>query len=693
MKKYPATTLRKHRRYIIFIIFVPAAVISGALAGFFLALTRDLPEIRALDTFKPEAVTRIYSADKVLLAELFTQKRVPVPLHMISDYLKQAIIATEDRHFYKHTGVDLKGILRAIIRDIRAGAFVQGASTISQQLARTLFLSPHKNIMRKLKEAFLALQIERRYTKDEILELYLNQIYFGSGAYGVEAAASTYFGKPAGELTLAESALIAGMPKSPSRYSPLVNRPLALRRRASVLKQMAQNSMITQNQLTEAKLSTLQLAKSEDISIRASYFVAYVQALLEKKFGGDRVYRTGLTVYTTLNYKMQEFAEKAVAKGLEELSGRMQMHGLLKPGRLPLQAGSPAMQSEVAGDATRQESPQAALVSLDTRQGAILAMVGGKDFQESSFNRATMALRQPGSAFKPLVYACAIENGFAQNYMIWDAPVVFKGAGEGQDWTPQNFSGKFKGEMTLRQALSVSQNIPAVKLLNKLGPSTAVQWAYRMGMESDLEPNLSLVLGTSEVTLVELTASYAVFANEGVRTRPFAILEVLDQEGRSVWRARPHLRTAISPETAAIMTDMLQAVVEVGTGKKARCIGRPLAGKTGTTNSYRDAVFIGFSPTIVAGVWVGLDHYGTLGNKETGARAALPIWIDFMNQALAGRPYCDFPLPEGVVKVLIDSESGLLASEDCPNAVSVVFRKGTEPVQYCRQRERGFGGL
>jgi penicillin-binding protein 1A len=641
----------------------------------------DLPQIQTLETFKPAAVTRIYSADKELLAELFTQKRVPVPLHLIPHHLKQAVIATEDRQFYEHTGVDLRGIFRAILRDIRAGEFVEGASTITQQLAKTLFLTPRKSIMRKIKEAFLAFQIERRYTKDEILELYLNQVYLGSGAYGVQAAAQTFFGKPANELTLAECALIAGMPKSPSRYSPLVDKSLALKRRAVVLKQMARNGMITREQLIVAESSPLNLAKGRDMSVKAPYFVAYVQNLLEQEFGGASLYRTGLTVYTTLNYKMQQAAERAVAKGLEQLSTRMQKHGLLALDRLPLQGTS------------GQEGPEAALVSLDARQGAILAMVGGANFQESPFNRATMARRQPGSAFKPLVYTCAIENGFAQNYVIWDAPVVFKGSKEGSEWSPENFSGKFRGEMTLRQALAVSQNIPAVRLLNKLGPSTAVQWAYRMGIKSPLQPDLSLVLGTSEVTLLELTAAYAVLPNGGVGTRPFSILEVLDREGRSIWRARPQMRTVVSPETAAIMTDMLQAVVQTGTGKAARRIGRPLAGKTGTTDSYKDALFVGFSPTIVAGVWVGLDHHGTLGNKETGARAALPIWIDFMEQVLAGRPYRDFPLPEGVVKARIDVESGLLASENCPNAATAVFKKGTEPKQYCKHASKaGFVG-
>ena len=346
------------RRKVIYILFfLGAAVTGGVIGGFFLALTHDLPQIKALETFRPAAVTRIYSADKELLAELFTERRVPVRLSEIPDPLKQAIVATEDRKFYEHTGVDLKAVLRAIITDIRAGEFVQGASTITQQLARTLFLTPQKSIIRKLKEAFLAFQIERRYTKNEILELYLNQVYFGSGAYGVEAAARRFFGKPVGELNLAECALVAGMPKSPSRYSPLVNESRALKRRELVLNQMARNGLITQEESEAAKSSPLNLAEGPSIETKAPYFVTYVRRFLEKELGGARLYRTGLTVHTTLNYRMQEAAEKAVARGLEQLAARMQKRNL-----------------------PSDEKPQGALISLDPRQGAILAMVGGKDF-------------------------------------------------------------------------------------------------------------------------------------------------------------------------------------------------------------------------------------------------------------------------------------------------------------------------
>jgi penicillin-binding protein 1A len=653
------------------ILVTGAAMISGASVGFLLALTHDLPQIQGLQTFKPAAITRIYSADKELLAERFTEKREPVPLNVMPDDLKEAILATEDNLFYEHPGVDLKSILRAIIRNIQAGEYVEGASTITQQLAKTLFLTPRKSVMRKLKEAFLALQIERRYTKDEILELYLNQVYFGSGAYGVEAAAQIFFGKPVQDLTLAECALIAGMPKSPSRYSPLINPSLALKRRAVVLQQMSRTGLITPQELQAATAAPLHLAEQGDASIKAPYFVAFVTDFLESELGAATLYRTGLTVYTTLNYAMQQAAERAITEGLEGLAARMKRGGLLQ-----------------------EEYPQAGLVCLGASRGAILAMVGGRSFEESRFNRATMARRQPGSAFKPMVYALAVEKGFRQNDILWDAPVTYQGTRANEAWRPENFSGTFHGEVTLRTALALSKNIPAVKLLHKLGPTRAVEFAHRMGITSPLDPNLSLVLGTSEVTLLELTAAYGVFPNKGVWTRPFGIIEVLDREGRSLWREKPQRRPAISPETAAVTTDMLRAVVLEGTGRAAGRIGRPLAGKTGTTDAYKDALFIGFSPTIVTGVWVGLDHHGTLGDKETGAKAALPIWMHFMEQVLRGQPYHDFALPEGVVKVHMDAKSGLLASENCADALWAVFKRGTEPKQYGKQgTENSLGGL
>ncbi|MGD1967503.1 MAG: PBP1A family penicillin-binding protein [Desulfobacterales bacterium] len=647
--------LRLNRRRLSAIVFLMVAVVCGSFAGAFFALTHDLPQIRALEHFKPDAVTRIYSADKVLLAELFIEKREPVPLETIPRYLTAALVATEDRKFYKHSGVDLKGIARAIIKDIRAGEFVEGASTITQQLAKTLFLTPRKTLVRKIKEAILAFQLERRYTKDEILELYLNQVYFGSGAYGVESAAKIFFGKPVKDLNLSECALVAGMPKSPSRYSPLVNPDLAIKRRNMVLRQMRDTGIILDTVYQQAVKEALNTDNRRSNNTNAPYFVEYVKSSLENELGSSRLYKRGLSVYTTLDFKLQQASEEAVADGLSALTARM----------LTAQIQDP--------------DPQAALISIDVTSGGILAMVGGKDFHNSRFNRATMALRQPGSAFKPIVYAYAIEQGFAQNKKILDAPVVYKGAQDGLDWKPQNFTLEYKGEITLRHALAVSQNIPAVRLLHSLGPLPVSQFAHQIGIQSHLSSNLSLALGTSEVTLKDLTAAYAVFPNRGERIQPYGILEVVDRQGRVIWRAKPQKRVVMARSTAAIVTNMLEAVVKEGTGRRARVLGKAVAGKTGTTNEYKDALFVGFSPRIIAGVWVGRDQGGSLGDKETGARAALPIWIDFMKVALQNEPHLYFDIPDDVNPIRIDPLSGLPQSDDSKPSAVALFKKGTEP--------------
>jgi penicillin-binding protein 1A len=644
----------KISKIIIFILFF-VAVVCGSLGGAFVALTQDLPQIRSLENFKPDAVTRIYSADKVLLAELFLEKREPVPLEKIPTLLTAALVATEDRKFYKHSGVDLKGIARAIFKDIKAGEFVEGASTITQQLSKTLFLTPRKTLVRKLKEAILAFQLERRYTKDEILELYLNQVYFGSGAYGVESAAKIFFGKSAQDLTLAECALVAGMPKSPSRYSPLVNPDLALKRRNTVLQQMRDTGIISDADYQQAVKEALHTNGRKFNLSKAPYFVEYIKETLEDEIGSTRLYKGGLSVSTTLNYRLQLAAENAVADGLSALSKRMR-------------------KGQIA-----ESDPQAALISIDLTSGGILAMVGGKDFSASRFNRATMALRQPGSAFKPFIYAYAIEQGFAQDSIILDAPVVYKGVQNGEDWKPENFSSEFKGEMTLRHALAISQNIPAVRLLQTLGPNSVAQFAHQLGIKSYLASNLSLALGTSEVTLLDLTSAYSVFPNRGEKIKAFGVLEVVDRNGRVIWRDKPQRRLVMSRAGAAIVTNMLEGVVKEGTGRQAQILGRAVAGKTGTTDDYRDAMFIGFSPSTIAGVWVGQDLGGSLGDKETGAKAALPIWIGFMTAALQNESHQYFDIPDDVSQIRMDPITGLAQLDNSRPSVVALFKKGTEP--------------
>jgi len=640
-----------NRRYIFFIIIIITGCLAGVTTGVFIALTHDLPQIKSLETYRPSAVTRIYSSDNVLLAELFVEKRDPVPIDDMPAFLKEALVATEDRNFYNHIGIDLKGIMRAIIKDIMAGDFVEGASTITQQLTKTLFLTPRKTLMRKIKEALLALQIERRYTKNEILELYLNQIYFGSGAYGVESAARIFFGKSVKELDLAESALIAGMPKAPSRYSPLINPELAIKRRNIVLKQMLQTGIINKNVYQETIKKAVDPPTTDTKSVNAPYFIEYIKKFLEKNLSSYSLYKGGLRITTTLSYDLQQNAEDAVEYGLVALEERMMKSGIKEP------------------------APQAAFIAIDVRTGGVLAMVGGRDYYQSSFNRAVTAKRQPGSAFKPLIYALAIERGFSQNSMILDAPVTFQGADRGRNWEPKNFSKDYKGEITLRKALALSKNIPAARLMEKLGPFSVAEFAHSMGIESYMQTNLSLALGTSETTLLDLTSAYAVFPNKGSMIKPYGVIEVSDSRGRIILRAKPQKHAAMSRAGAAIMTDMLRAVVTEGTGRKAKKLSRPVCGKTGTTDNYKDALFIGFSPTVAAGVWVGRDRTVTLGRGETGAKAALPIWIDFMKKTLEESPAQYFDIPDDVIRLNMNTVTGNIESKAEPGTVRALFRK------------------
>ncbi|MCP4368376.1 MAG: PBP1A family penicillin-binding protein [Deltaproteobacteria bacterium] len=652
------TRIRISKSKVIILIVMFSGILSGIIAGVFFGLTSDLPQIRALEDFTPSAVTRIYSADKVLLAELFIEKRDPVPLKDVPHHLKTALIATEDRKFYKHSGVDIKGILRAIIKNIWAGEYVEGASTITQQLAKTLFLTPKKTITRKIKEAVLSFQLERRYTKDEILRLYLNQVYFGSGAYGVESAARLYFGKTVSSLNLAECALIAGLPKSPSRYSPLVNVELALKRRNIVLKQMVVTGIITKSDLKKALKQPLFPDESDFDPVKGPYFVEHIRKLLEEIIGPTRLYKSGFTAFTTLSWHLQKAAEQAVENGIVALENRINKNIMINP------------------------KPQCSLISLDNQSGGILAMVGGRDFYKSPFNRTTIARRQPGSAFKPIVYAYAIEKGFPQNTLILDAPVVFRGAKKGEDWSPKNFSGDFSGEMTFRKALALSKNIPAVRLIEMLGASSVSSFGHKLGIQTPLLPNLTLALGSSDIRLIDLTTAYSVFPNKGKLINPYCLMEVLDQNERVIWRVKPQKKVVMSQAGASIITDMLKGVIEEGTGSKARILKHSVAGKTGTTDEFKDALFIGFSSMISTGVWVGQDDFSTLGDMETGAKAALPIWIEFMKKALADKPFQYFDIPDDVIQVRMDTTTGLLVKEDSHKGVKALFRKGTEPKRF-----------
>lgn len=635
---------------VLFASVVVAGIVTGVLIGAFFAFSRDLPQIESLKSFKPSAVSRVYSADGILLGEFFEEKRDPLPLAQIPENIKTAVIEIEDRNFYEHSGIDLRGIARALYRDIVARDFVEGASTISQQLAKTLFLNSDKTLNRKTQEAFLAFQLERRYTKDEILELYLNQVYFGSGAYGVESAANIFFGKPAKELSLSECALIAAMPKSPSRYSPLNNPELAKERRDQVLKVLWSRGHITQDIYEAAVAEPVVTEKNPRRQIKAPYFVEHVKKEMEAMVGTSRLYRDGYTIRTTLSMKLQSAMEKAAEKNVAQLEKRMKRR-------------------------KKKTMPQTAAVSFDVETGGVLAMVGGRNFAKSPYNRATQARRQPGSSFKPFVYATAVEKGSGQNRLIMDSPISYSMGTRAGRWNPSNYDHTYEGQMTLRRALGRSRNIPAIRLLEKMGASSVVDLASRMGIRSRLDANLSIALGTSVVTLYDLTSAYAVFPANGIRISPYTIESVVDRNGREIFKAQVKKQYVMSPQAAAIMTDMLTGVIREGTGWPAKKMNKPVAGKTGTTDSYKDALFVGFSPRVATGVWVGCDDNTPIGSGETGAEAALPAWIGIMEEAFKLKPAEEFPVPDGLVRAPMSLWSGQVLSEGGPGIVYALIRK------------------
>lgn len=636
------------KRHGIIVSLVFTGVMFGILTGFSFRLLHDLPQINSLKQFKPSSATTVFSSDKQILARFYIEKRFPVSIENIPENLINAIVTVEDRNFYTHSGINLKAILRAIIHDLKAGEFKQGASTLTQQLAKTLFLTPEKSIVRKIKEVFLTFQIERRYTKDEIIELYLNLIYLGSGAYGVEAASQTYFGKSVKDLGLAEAALIAGLPKAPSVYSPIRNPALAKKRRQIVLKQMLTTNIITAEAYDSACLQKIATPPQETRQDSAGYFIEHVKTILKKQFDLKKIYSTGLNIHTTLDLNLQQMANQSVAKWMAQLEERIQQKG---------------------GDSSKT---QCALIAIDTKTGGILSLVGGKSFKESAFNRAIQARRQPGSAFKPFVYATAIEKGYSQASLLIDAPLSYRLTGN-TSWQVNNFSKTFLGQTTVRKALALSKNTPVVRLIETIGPDTVIKFAQKAGITSPLFPNLSLALGTSEVSLIELTASYIPFANIGIKVEPFVINSIVDSNLRVIYQNTIKKQSIMSRQTAAIMTDMLKAVIVEGTGKKALVIHKDIAGKTGTTDNYKDALFIGFSPDIAVGVWVGNDDSRSLGKYETGSRAALPIWIDYMKYFLSTSPNRYFDIPNGTKRVYMDPDTGQVSKEKTAKTIKALI--------------------
>ncbi|MFQ5863971.1 MAG: penicillin-binding protein 1A [bacterium] len=682
----------------IFIVFV-VAVIGGII--YLYTLSRDLPSLRQLEEYKPKLASKVYSADMKLIHEYYEEKRSYVPLEQIPEALKQAVIATEDRRFFDHWGMNVKRFAQAFFINVIHLGFKQGASTVTQQLARQLYLTTEKTITRKLRELITAIQIERTYTKEEILEMYLNHMYFGHGSYGAQSAALKYFGKDLIDLTLDECALLVGLLKAPEYYTPIRHPNRALTRRNVVLHAMREMDYITEDEYNEylkKPINVLKYANSTAYGI-APYFAEYVRQILQEKYGYN-LYTDGLSIFTTLDTRAQACAEEAVERHLKILQKNVNEYYLKNERIAELLDSDHLSQKEVnqlLQDSTFVDSllnaqipVQTALISIDPRNGHILAFIGGRDFAESKFNRVVQARRQPGSAFKPFVYTVAIDNGYPTTYEVLNQPVVVY-LENGERWSPRNYDLSIGGPTTFREGLRKSLNLVTVRVLQEViqKPSRVVEYARKMGIKSPLQPVDAIALGASDVTPMEITSAFGVFANGGVLVDPVAILKVEDKYGNVIEQNIPRSQEALRKETAYIMTDLLKTVIDEGTGGSARWkyhFYRPAGGKTGTTNDFSDAWFISFTPQIVTGVWVGMDDYSlTLGKGQEGARAALPICATYMKcvHDTLELPELDFPMPEGVVRVEICADTKKLANEVCPNILDEVFESRLAPTEHC----------
>lgn len=655
-----------------------------AVGSAFYSVLRLLPSSADIASYEPTESTKIFSSDGVLLADIYEENREVVPIGDIPKDLQNATVAIEDERFYKHPGVDLQGIARAFYQNIRRGHMAQGGSTLTQQLARNIYLSREKSISRKLKEILLALELERNYSKEQILELYMNQIYYGSGSYGVQTASRVYFGKDVKDLTLAESALLAGLPQKPSSYSPYQDTDEAISRRNIVLNHMAVLGYITTAQRDEAKHERLHLVGLKPGGLgkyKAPWFVTYIMKELTNKYGADLVYRGGLRVHTTLNYEMQETAEQELRKG-------------------------------VAAAKSKHVS-QGALISIDPETGYIKAMVGGvnPNFTKDQFNRAVQAHRQPGSSFKAFVYTAAVDNGYDPNYRISNRRITFNGYGTA-GWSPRNYDNRYGGMLTMRQAIARSVNVCAVRMADTIGINEVITYARMLGIKSKLDPNLSLALGSAVVTPIEMCSAYGVFAAKGMRAEPIAIIRINESDrnddGALIEENRPLVHQVLSQQTAELMDGMFRGVVTMGTGRSARSVPEA-RGKTGTTQDDRDAWFVGYTPQLSTTVWVGNDDYSPM-RGVWGGNVCAPTWAAFMRKALevhkrehdqqketqasnqqqpatdasprARRTDNATPGHERTT-VTICAQSGLLATPACPTTYRVTYDMGKEPLARC----------
>lgn len=767
-RRSPSTGSRKGflASLLLFVVTLAVVTVLG-VAGYVFYLMARLPRVDRLADYKPPIVSQVFGDDGSLVGEFYLERRIVVPVNKMPRKLIQAFVAAEDANFYSHKGIDYFGIVRAAVKNVISMRKKEGASTITQQVTKSMLLTPEKKFSRKIKEAILAKRMEDKLSKDEILYLYLNQIYMGGGAYGVQAAAETYFGKNVEQLNLAEMAMLAGLPKAPNSYSPIKHLDKARERQAYVLERMVKEAYITPAEAENAKQTAISIHPMKKVNNdQSAYFLEHLRIQLEAKYGEEQLYKGGLKIYTTMNAEMQRAAYESVRSGLKVVDKRQGFRGpskflkdsevdsfcgkveegidsaLLKTGEtyqgvvvgfnpaqgdvivrvgdrkgtltrknmswagrvgmvnsygkpekgnksltlgavIDVSVVSPEIDKEGAQFALDQAPDvQAALVAIDPRSGGIKAMVGGYDFRRSQFNRAIQAKRNAGSAFKPIIYAAALDKGLTPATVIDDAEVEYPD-GSGGTWKPKNYDGIFRGPVTMREALTHSINIVSIKIMEQIGAPYTAEYAKKLGFTSQIPANLALALGAASVSPMELTSAYAVFANKGAVLPSSVITKVTDNDGNVLQENAPPVPVpVVSPETSYVITNLMQSVVSSGTGQRAAIIGRPVAGKTGTTNEGKDAWFVGYIPQLVTGVWVGYDQERSLGAGGTGGQAAAPIWAEFMQKAVMSLPVDDFEAPENVAFVLINPRTGKLAREGTPGAVMECFIKGSEPTVY-----------
>ena len=737
----------------------------SAGAGIYFWAIRDLPGFTNITDYNPPLVTTVLTRNDNVLGYFYKERRFLVPLSEMSPIVGKAFLAAEDSGFYEHEGVDIPGIFRAAVKNVLAGGIVQGGSTITQQVIKSLLLSPERSYARKVKEAILAYRLEKYLSKDEILTIYLNQIYMGSGAYGVEAAAREYFATHASDLTVAQAALLAGLPKAPSRYSPMKHPDRAFKRQHYVLARLLDLGWITAQEYKEAMEAKLVFKSMADPSWeQGAYYLEEVRRRLIDRFGEDTVYKGGLTVRTGMDFAHQLPAETALRNGLLASTKRRGWQGpirtlvpseydaFLKNATLVVDALVPGEWVEVVVDSVEEDEArvrfadlqgvigvktmgwartpdvrkapedvprikdarevlhpgdvvwasivtvpegdtpwdlaleqepniQGALVSLDPTNGEVVALVGGYDFFKSQYNRATQASRQPGSGFKPIVYSTALDNGFTPASVVLDAPIVYDDQATNSTWKPENFEGVFYGPTLLRTALVKSRNLVTIRIAQQIGIRKIIERAHALGLEGDFPEDLSVSLGSRPVTPLELCTAFTCFARGGTIVHPLLITHVADAWGKELYAPKVEPIEGMSPQTAYMITNLLQQVVKYGTGWRARVLGRPVAGKTGTSNNEQDAWFMGFSPYLLTGVYVGFDQVRPMGKYETGSRAASPIWVEYRKAVEDNYPVQDFSQPSGIVMARIDPQTGLLAGPGSSKSIFLPFKQGTEPTQ------------